>query len=131
LNGKLYLYSCQYVTLTYRHTRRWCIGLVVGFCFGVGCTLELRLEAYVWTGAFEVRRPKATQPLKAACWAENRIAKTVLSRNKTVTVKTNEKSVKPFSIPFPNTIYPFLFQNRKISKVNCKCNQPQVRVLVI
>jgi hypothetical protein len=109
----------------------WVGYLDVGFCFGVGCTLELRPRANVWTGALGVGRTTAAQPLKVAGWAQNRIAKTVLSRNKTVTVKTNEKSVKPFSIPFPNTIYPFLFQNRKISKVNCKCNQPQVRVLVI
>jgi hypothetical protein len=32
--------------------------------------------------------------------------------------KMNGKSVKPFSIPFPNTIYPFSSRNRKIPKVN-------------
>ena len=58
------------------------------------------------------------RPLKAAGWAQNWIAKTVLSRNKTVTIKTNEKSAKPFSIPFPNTIYHFSFRNRKIPEVN-------------
>jgi hypothetical protein len=80
--------------------------------------LELRPGANVWTEALGVGRPKAAQPLKAAGWAQNQIAKTVLSRNKTVTIKTNEKSAKPFSIPFPNTIYHFSFRNRKIPEVN-------------
>jgi hypothetical protein len=42
----------------------------------------------------------------------------VLSRNKTVTVKTNEKSVKLFSIWFPNTIYPFSSETEKIPEAN-------------
>jgi hypothetical protein len=84
----------------------------------MGCTLELGPGANVWTETLGVGRPKAAQSLKAAGWAQNWIAKTVFSRNKTVTVKTNEKSVKPFSIPFPNTIYLFSFRNRKIPEVN-------------
>jgi hypothetical protein len=39
--------------------------------------LELRPAANVWTGALGVGRPKAAQLLKAAGWAQNRIAKTV------------------------------------------------------
>jgi hypothetical protein len=69
---------------------------------------------------WEGRRPLNCSRLQVGLKTEllKQYEKTVLSRNKTVTVKTNEKSVKSFLIPFTNTIYPFSFQNRKIPEVN-------------
>jgi hypothetical protein len=43
--------------------------------------------------------------------------KTEFSRIKTVTAKTNEKTVCSFSIPLPKTVYPFSSRNRKITEV--------------
>jgi hypothetical protein len=43
--------------------------------------------------------------------------KTGFSRTKMVTAKTNEKTVCPFSISLPKTIYLFLSRNRKVPEV--------------
>jgi hypothetical protein len=43
--------------------------------------------------------------------------KTGFSRIKTVTAKTNEKTVCSFSIPLPKTVYSFSSRNRKITEV--------------
>jgi hypothetical protein len=91
----------------------------LGPCDLAGSTLVLCVQLGPWAGIWIVgsleewktrtKRPRTELPK----WYE----KTGFSRIKTVTAKTNEKTVCSFSIPLPKTIYPFSSRNRKITEV--------------